>query len=402
MSSSDEIRIGEKLRFYRQGRGKTQAAVAGLAGVSEDYLSQIERGLKTPTITLLHHFARVLGVSVSVLLGEPEFEQNGTVHPVASEVHRAMMSYGTPPGAVDVGALRGRIDAAWNIWQCSPSRYTEGAAVMPDLITDVQHATRSFRAAGEVAERREAARLATDMYFLLRTFAKRIGRTDLSLLAADRGIAAAHESDDPLRLAAAHWNLGHILLAQGEAEAAEEAVIHAAEALKPRLDEGADQVAMYGALWLVAVVASVRQGDAWTARDRLREHALPAAKAAGEGNVMWTVFGPTNVDLHAMSVEMEAGEAGEGLSIADRIDVTNSPSLERQTTFYLEMARLYDQRRDDAAVLLHLISAEASGPEDMRYNILARDLVRGLMKRARPSFAPQVRALARRMGLVAA
>ena len=45
MSPAAEIRIGEKLRFYRQGRGKTQAAVAGLAGVSEDYLSQIERGL---------------------------------------------------------------------------------------------------------------------------------------------------------------------------------------------------------------------------------------------------------------------------------------------------------------------------------------------------------------------
>ncbi|GAB3989904.1 helix-turn-helix transcriptional regulator [Actinoallomurus acanthiterrae] len=400
MSPSDEIRIGERLRFYRQGRGKTQAAVAGLAGVTEDYLSQIERGLKTPTITLLHQFARILGVRVAVLLGEPEFEQNGTVHPVASKINRAMMSYGSTGEPVDLAELRGRVDAAWEIWQTSPNRYTEGAALLPDLITDVQQAARSFRAPGDASERREAARLSTDMYFLLRTFAKRIGRTDLSLLAADRGIAAAQDSDDPIRLAAAQWNLGHILLAQDESEAAEETAIRAAEELKPRLNDGPDWAAMYGSLWLVAVVASVRQGDAWTARDRLREHALPAAKTSGEGNVMWTVFGPTNVDLHAMSVEMEAGESAEGLSIADRIDVTNSPSRERQTTFYLELARLNDQRRDDAAVLLHLMSAEASGPEDMRYNLLARDLVRGLLKRARPSLAPQVRALAKRIGLV--
>lgn len=98
---------------------------------------------------------------------------------------------------------------------------------------------------------------------------------------------------------------------------------------------------------------------------------------------------------------METGESGEGLSIADRIDVTRSPSLERQTTFYLELARLHDQRRDDSGVLLHLMSAEATGPEDMRYNLLARDLVRGLLKRARPSMAPQVRALVDRIGLVA-
>ncbi|WP_176611363.1 helix-turn-helix domain-containing protein [Actinomadura sp. WMMB 499] len=404
MSESDEIGIGERLRFYRQGRKKTQAVVAGLAGVSEDYVSQIERGLKTPTIGMLHKFARILGVQVSVLLGEPEFEQNGTIHPVASELNRRMMSFGRPGdgGDVDLAGLRRRVDAAWEIWQTSESRFTEGAEVFPALLSDVQVAARSFRAVGEAEERREAARLASDMYFLLRTFAKRIGRTDLSLLAADRGIAAAYETDDPLRIAGAHWNLAHILIAQNEAEAAEETAVHAIEELKPHLESGGDWLAMSGALWLVASVASVRQGDAWAARDRLRQHALPAAESVGEGNVLWTVFGPTNVLLHAMSVEMEAGESAEGLTIADRIDVTESPSLERQTTFYLELARLHEQRRDDAAVLLHLMSAEGSGPEDLRYNVLARDLVRGLLRRARPSMAPQVRALARRVGVVAA
>ena len=49
MAPQPEVRIGERLRFYRQAKGKTQAVVAGLAGVTEDYLSQIERGLKTPT-----------------------------------------------------------------------------------------------------------------------------------------------------------------------------------------------------------------------------------------------------------------------------------------------------------------------------------------------------------------
>ena len=68
MSLSPEVRIGERLRFYRQAKGKTQAVVAGLAGVTEDYLSQIERGLKTPTISLLHQFSKILGVRVSSCL----------------------------------------------------------------------------------------------------------------------------------------------------------------------------------------------------------------------------------------------------------------------------------------------------------------------------------------------
>src|ERR1019366_1937649 len=153
-------------------------------------------------------------------------------------------------------------------------------------------------------------------------------------------------------------------------------------------------------LWLVSVVAAVRNNDPWTARDRLREKALPAARMTGDTNVMWTVFGPVNVGLHAVSVEMEMGEAGEALRLADDIDVSGSPSLERQTTFALEVARCYEQRCDDPGVFLHLMNAEASGPEDMRYNTLARDLVHGLLKRARPTYAPQVRALARRIDLL--
>ena len=80
--------------------------------------------------------------------------------------------------------------------------------------------------------------------------------------------------------------------------------------MAPEIASNPGASALSGALWLVAVIVSARKGDAWTGRDRLREHARPAAERAGDGNVLWTVFGPTNTALHAVSVEMEAGEAG--------------------------------------------------------------------------------------------
>jgi transcriptional regulator with XRE-family HTH domain len=401
MSPSPEIRIGERLRFYRQAKGKTQAVVAGLAGVSEDYLSQIERGLKTPTLTLLHRFSRILGVRVSELLGESATEHDEAVHPIGYAVQRALMSYPTAGEAADAAVLRERVDAAWSIWQGSEHRYTEASQVLPDLITDVLAAQRSVNSTATADERREVQRISADLYFLLRTFTKRIGRTDLSLLVADRGVLAAEAADDPVRIAGAKWNLGHILLAQGEADGAEDVAAHAIEDLqRETTGNDIDAIGMTGALWLVSAVAAVRNNDPWTARDRLREHAMPAAQVTGDTNVMWTVFGPTNVGLHAVSVEMEMGESSEGLRVADSIDVSAVPSLERKTTFALEVARCYEQRRDDPGVLLHLMSAETSGPEDMRYNTLARDLVHGLLKRARPTYAPQVRALARRIDLL--
>jgi transcriptional regulator with XRE-family HTH domain len=403
MNDSPEVRMGERIRFYRQAKGKTQAVVAGLAGVTEDYLSQIERGLKTPTIGLTHRIAKILGVRISDLLGESAAVHSEAAAPAGKAVQHALMTYdgdGGSAGLVDLADLRAQVDVAWSVWQERPKRFSEEAPLLPSLIADVQAAQRQAASSGGRAER-ESCQIAADLYFLLRSFAKRIGRTDLSLLVADRAVMAAQAADDPVRIAAAKWNLGQILLAQGDSEAAEEVAIRAVEDLGRR-DAGDDLgvVAMTGALWLVSAVAAVRNGDPWAARDRVREKAWPAARAAGEGNVMWTVFGPTNVALHAMSVEMETGEAGEALRLADDIDADALPSLERRTTFALEVARCYEQRRDDPGVLLHLLSAEATGPEDMRYNAMARELVQGLLKRARPTYAPQVRALAERVGLL--
>jgi hypothetical protein len=97
---------------------------------------------------------------------------------------------------------------------------------------------------------------------------------------------------------------------------------------------------------------------------------------------------------------METGEVSEALRLADNIDVSNCPSRERRVTFALDLARCYDQRHDDAGVLLYLQSAEQESPEDLRYSLLARDLVHGLLRRARPSLAPKVRDLAERIELV--
>ncbi|MBO3752109.1 helix-turn-helix transcriptional regulator [Streptosporangiaceae bacterium NEAU-GS5] len=402
MGPSTDIPIGERIRFYRTARNKTQAVVAGLAGMSENYLSQIERGLRTPTIATLHQLSRVLNVPVSVLLGEPSLEGDSVLHPVAGILQRVLTAYEGPRAELpDLEELRGRVDTAWSLWQGSTARYTEVAALVPDLARDAQAAVRTLHTHEDAHARRQAHQISADLYFLLRTFTKRIGRTDLSLMVADRAVASAEAADDPLRIAAAKWNLGQILLSQGEADGAEDVAIRSIEDLQREHPERhPDRASLEGALWLVAAIASARRHDHWTARERVQEHAAHAAQESGEGNVYWTVFGPLNVGLHCVSVAMEAGEVAEALFMADRLDVNQSPSLERRMTFALEVARCYDQRQDDAAVILNLMNAEASGPEDLRYNTLARDLVRSLLKRARPTFQPQVRGIARRIGLL--
>jgi transcriptional regulator with XRE-family HTH domain len=176
-----EIRIGERLGFYRHAKGKTQAVVAGLAGVTEDYLSQIERGLKTPTLPLVHRFSKILGVRVSELLGESATEHDEAVDPVGYAVQRALMAYAGADEFPDLAALRERVNAAWGIWQGSPRRFSEISEVLPDLVSDVQAVQRGLAGSSSADDRREGQRISADLYFLLRLFTKRIGRTDLSL-----------------------------------------------------------------------------------------------------------------------------------------------------------------------------------------------------------------------------
>ncbi|MEV0493483.1 helix-turn-helix domain-containing protein [Streptomyces atratus] len=394
--------VGERVRHHRTRRGRTQAVVAGLCGITEDYLSQIERGLKKPSHEVLTKLADHLQVPVAALLGDPETDSADVPSTAGSDVVRALLGHRpAPPGQpLTACGLRERVEGLWRIWQTSPTRFTEAEAVLPMLIGDVEATVRARRYGTDPTERREALRVAADLYGLLRSYCRRAGRLDLSLMVADRGLRAAEDADDPLRIAAAQWNLGHVLLSQaGDEQDAADVALSAADNLH-RMLTTPEAIAVRGALELVAVVAEARTRRAWAARDRLTQHVLPLADQAGEGNIMWTVFGPTNTELHAVSVEMLDGDAVEGLRLADQVAIARLPSRERQFTFGLEVARCYDLRREDAAVLVHLLELEDVAPEDLERSPLARELVISLVQRARPTYRRQATALAARLNLL--
>jgi transcriptional regulator with XRE-family HTH domain len=63
------VELGERLRAIRQLRRRTLKEVAGAAGVSESFLSQLERGRTNATIATLQRLATALGIDVSDLFG---------------------------------------------------------------------------------------------------------------------------------------------------------------------------------------------------------------------------------------------------------------------------------------------------------------------------------------------
>jgi transcriptional regulator with XRE-family HTH domain len=63
------VELGERLRAIRQLRRKTLKEVAEGAGISESFLSQLERGRTNATIATLQRLASSLGIDVSDLFG---------------------------------------------------------------------------------------------------------------------------------------------------------------------------------------------------------------------------------------------------------------------------------------------------------------------------------------------
>ena len=60
--------VGENVRRIRQSKGLTQEQFEGISGLSQQYISSLERGRRNPTVVTLNELATALGVVVTDLL----------------------------------------------------------------------------------------------------------------------------------------------------------------------------------------------------------------------------------------------------------------------------------------------------------------------------------------------
>jgi hypothetical protein len=127
-----------------------------------------------------------------------------------------------------------------------------------------------------------------------------------------------------------------------------------------------------------------------------------AERAAGlngtDRNDFDTEFGPTNVQLHAVAVAVELGESGEALRRAGVVDA-DCLSRERQARFLIDVARAHGQRRESAPCIGSLRRAAALTAEQVQYHPLVRELVRDQLRRRRSAPDPELRALAKIVGM---
>src|SRR2546429_6284922 len=138
------VPIGERIALLGRRRGLSQAAVAGRLGKSTQWLSNIERGVRSADrYSILVPIAEVLRVHVADLTGdrradqrtrEPEHEAARSLRLVLAEcgfVGALLGPDGGVSAAMDIDRLDWRVREAWML--VHEARHKEAGALVPEL-----------------------------------------------------------------------------------------------------------------------------------------------------------------------------------------------------------------------------------------------------------------------------
>jgi len=181
--------------------------------------------------------------------------------------------------------------------------------------------------------------------------------------------------------------------------------MRAAAELEGSSDPEAQQV--YGHLHLMSALTaavSLRPEDALAHLEEAESLARVLGEPERTGpiaagfNGNW--FGPTNVAFWRMGVAAELGDVDSAIAITGRTDLDAMPVPSRWVYYWTDLARALASDGRDREALHALSKAERAAPQHFRFNPAARELVHGLITRAKQrSLAGELTSLARTLGL---
>jgi transcriptional regulator with XRE-family HTH domain len=403
-------RTGERIQILRERKGLSRPVLAGLVGMSASWLKGIEQGRRLPPrLPVLVKLAEALAVGDVAVLAGTDMDLGGAASvPVASfariphdavpairdAIRDPMLSVPDIPN--DVESLVSRTADAWHLWHTSREHRTDVGRILPRLITDARTAARS--AVGP--DRRTANAALSDVYALAQHEIVWASEAELTWTVADRAMTAAQEADTPVALAGAAWTLGMVQRSAGDIDGALSLARDAGALLEPLADNGGAEVrALAGALELHAATTAAkagREGDAWRYWDRA---SVIAQALPDRYHHPWTMFGSSNVDLHAVSISADLAKSQEVRNRAEQIDPEEIPSRERRGRLGVEIARSYSQRQDFPGMLHWLEFAYGVSEDSVRYSPSARQMASEAVDHGGPLIRRRARALAGSLGL---
>jgi transcriptional regulator with XRE-family HTH domain len=382
--------IGARARMIRRRRGLSLEVVAGLAGITAQYLSMLERGLRGFNRRgLIEDLAEALGCSVADLTGQPYAQSDRRMADAVmslDDIRLVLNDYSLDERPIasprPLEALVSETDDASA--HRDQARYHSAGRNLSTVLLELQshvHARKS-------TDRQTALATLVDAWMIAAAVAKNFGYIDLSLAATQRGHDYAELHGGPGVLSYARWYLalGRMRLSARKRAAA--MLTQAISDFSPyvQLTTSDTTVAqMVGLMHLTFAQTAARSGLSDDAHSHLDE-ADRIAQRVGERNALRRHFGPTNIACWRLAVGIELSEGARAYTDATSlpIDVQALDSSERTAALHLDFSRALTQEdgQHDWNAIQHLDTADRIAPQLIRPDPIARDLLTTLDRRA--------------------
>ncbi|MEU1813998.1 helix-turn-helix transcriptional regulator [Streptomyces roseifaciens] len=381
--------FGTRVANLRIQRGLTQKELAGSVGRTTSWLSQVERGVQPVNrLDVLRLLADALGVPVDALRPDaPRPTESVEPAPEPNDLDQArllisghaalgaLLAAEEPEERTSLADLLVRVDRVWSL--AHDGRLSQLSAEMNTLVPQLERATRTVAE----CERPQAFSLLARAYQALSAAFTRQNEADAAWVAADRSIAAAERSGRTLDVFAGAFRLAHAFVRLRRYDQADHTARTAVSALARHLSrtgETPESLSVLGSLHLVLALVHARCGSRTDARQEITTARQIAARLGGDRNDLHLEFGPTNVEIHAVAIAVDLGDAGEALDAGECLDASGL-STERQARLALDLGRAHAQLRHSGEALSYFLKAEHLAPEMMRSHTAARSAIRDLV-----------------------
>ncbi|MEU6832043.1 helix-turn-helix transcriptional regulator [Nocardia beijingensis] len=393
----DESSIGVRIRQFR-GKALTQRQLADQAGVSVDLVRKLEQGgRQTASIASLQKIARALDVDIADLIGKRQGVPSTNPDAGIVAIRRALTPVDDLLGetreeeAVSLDDGRRAVEYAWGAYWSG--RYELLTSILPPNLTQLRatvHAARN----GSVAPANE---LLARMYWVTGCTLVHLGQTDPAFLAIRQALAAAELGDDPLLLATIRGSVAWQLLVQGRYDESRGVALNAAATLEPSGDVTPTHLSAYGSLVLQGATAAGRAQDVHDALSLVQAASEVALRIGTDRQDYETYFGPSQVVMQTVDVNVSSERYPEALAAAKEMPVNGSLPQASRARHLADTAVALTRTGRHQRALDALLTAERVGGADwLKYQTLPRHIVTELLDHDRKV---PLRAFARRIGV---
>lgn len=388
--------IGQRIRQYRGDR-MTQTELAAAAGVSVDLIRKLEQGSRhTLSISNLQRIASALDVDAGELLSKTTPLPVARRNAGAVAIRRALTYVGdligddpdVEPLTLDEG--RRTLSYGWGAYWAG--RYDQLGQLLPGAIARSRATIRDASAADQA----DAHDLAAQIHQLAACTLVHLGYPDVAHLALREALALASAGSDPLRAGALRCSLSWLLLTQGRFTESHKLATATAASIAPTGESSLPAWSLYGSLLLTGATAAGRAGERPVAAVLLDE-ATEAAGRTGARNDYETAFGPDQVLMQTVDVEIVTENYDAAITTAQRMPAEAALPVAARARHMSDIALAHTRLGHDGAALDTLDEMVRLAPSWSRFQASPKQIYRELRERA--ANTPRLLALAGQLGV---